>query len=222
MLYIVSTPIGNLKDITLRAIEVLKSVDLIAAEDTRHTGILCKEYGITAPLTSYFDHNESGKARELVNLLKSGKNIALVSDAGTPGINDPGYRLVSLAKAEGVPMAVIPGACAVIAALSLSALPTDRFAFYGFLPVKPGARRKKIEEAAKAGGTAIFYESPHRILKALKDIEEVLSDPQVTVARELTKKFEERLDGKASELHAHFTKHKPLGEFVVLFHVERE
>ncbi|MBF0570172.1 MAG: 16S rRNA (cytidine(1402)-2'-O)-methyltransferase [Candidatus Omnitrophica bacterium] len=135
MLYIVSTPIGNLKDITLRAIEVLKSVDLIAAEDTRHTGVLCKEYGITAPLTSYFDHNESGKARELVNQLKAGRNIALVSDAGTPGINDPGYRLVSLAKSEGVETCVIPGACAVIAALSLSALPTDRFAFYGFLPL---------------------------------------------------------------------------------------
>ncbi len=219
MLYIVSTPIGNLKDITLRAIEVLKSVDLIAAEDTRHTGVLCKEYGITAPLTSYFDHNESGKARQLVELLKAGKNIALVSDAGTPGINDPGYRLVSLAKAENVPMEVIPGACAVIAALSLSALPTDRFAFYGFLPVKPGARRKRIAQAAEAGGTAIFYESPHRLLKALKDIEEVLKDPSITVARELTKKFEERLDGKASTLLDHFTRHKPLGEFVILFHV---
>lgn len=218
MLYIVSTPIGNLKDITLRAIEVLKSVDLIAAEDTRHTGVLCKEYGITAPLTSYFDHNESGKARYLVELLKAGKNIALVSDAGTPGINDPGYRLVSLAKEEGVPMAVIPGACAVIAALSLSALPTDRFAFYGFLPVKSNARRKKIAQAAEAGGTAVFYESPHRLLKALKDMEEVLKDPVITVARELTKKFEERLDGKASELLAHFTRHKPLGEFVILFH----
>ncbi|MBF0595464.1 MAG: 16S rRNA (cytidine(1402)-2'-O)-methyltransferase [Candidatus Omnitrophica bacterium] len=220
MLYIVSTPIGNMKDITLRAIDVLKSVDLIAAEDTRHTGVLCKEYGITAPLTSYYDHNESGKSRELVEQLKAGKNIALVSDAGTPGINDPGYRLVSLAKAEGVEMCVIPGACAVIAALSLSALPTDRFAFYGFLPVKSGARRKKILQAAEAGGTAIFYESTHRLLKALKDIEDVLHDPVITVARELTKKFEERRDGKASELLAHFTAHKPLGEFVILFHIE--
>ncbi|MBF0388411.1 MAG: 16S rRNA (cytidine(1402)-2'-O)-methyltransferase [Candidatus Omnitrophica bacterium] len=218
VLYIVSTPIGNLKDITLRALEVLKSVDLIAAEDTRHTGVLCKEYGITARLTSYFDHNESGKARELVNLLKEGRNIALVSDAGTPGINDPGYRLVSLAKAEGVAMAVIPGACAAIAALSLSALPTDRFAFYGFLPVKPGARRKKILQAAEAGGTAIFYESPHRLLKTLKDIAEVMPEQIITVARELTKKFEERLDGPAGTLLDHFTRHKPLGEFVILFH----
>ncbi len=221
MLYIVSTPIGNLKDITLRAIEVLKNVDLIAAEDPRHSAGLCKEYGITAPMTSYFDHNESGKARELVNLLHAGKNIALISDAGTPGINDPGYRLVSLAKAEGIPMTVVPGACAVIAALSLSALPTDRFAFYGFLPVKPGARKKKIAEAAAAGGTAIFYESPHRLLKALKDIEEVLEDPVMTVARELTKKFEERREDKASVLHAHFTRHKPMGEFVLLFHAGR-
>jgi 16S rRNA (cytidine1402-2'-O)-methyltransferase len=220
MLYIVSTPIGNMKDITLRALDVLRSVDLIAAEDTRHTAVLCREYGITAPLTSYFDHNESGKARILVDQLKAGKNIALVSDAGTPGINDPGYRLLSLARDEGVPMAVIPGACAVIAALSLSALPSDRFAFYGFLPVKPGARVRKLAEAAAAGGTAIFYESPHRLLKSLKAIEGSLKDPVITVARELTKKFEERLDGKASELHAHFSLHKPLGEFVILFHTD--
>ena len=216
MLYIVSTPIGNLKDITLRAIEVLKSVDLIAAEDTRHTKILCNEYGVTAPLTSCFEHNEDSKAKRILELLKEGKNIALVSDAGTPGISDPGFRLVRFAKENGVPITVIPGACAAIAALSLSALPTDRFAFLGFMPVKPGARRKKIEEAARIGGTVIFYESPHRILKSLKDIEEVLGDPVVVVARELTKKFEERLEDKASALLAHFTQHAPLGEFVVL------
>jgi len=218
MLYIVSTPIGNLKDITLRAIEVLKGVDLIAAEDTRHTAILCKEYGIMAPLTSYFDHNESGKARLLLQHLKDGRKVALVSDAGTPGINDPGYRLLSLAKAEGIPMEVIPGPCAVIAALSLSALPSDRFAFYGFLPVKPGARKNKLKFAAECGGTAIFYESPHRLLRSLKAIEEALDNPVISVVREITKKFEERRDGKASELFDHFTLHKPLGEFVILFH----
>ena len=218
MLYIVSTPIGNLKDITLRAIEVLKSVDLIAAEDTRHTGILCKEYGFTAPLTSYFDHNESGKARQLVEQLQAGKNIALVSDAGTPGINDPGYRLVSLAKESGVPVTVIPGPCAAIAGLSLSALPTDKFAFFGFVPLKPGARKKKFEEARVFGGTAIFYESPHRIVKTLKSLEETMGDPVVVIAREITKKFEERIEGKAGALAAEFTRREPKGEFVLLLH----
>lgn len=216
MLYIVSTPIGNLKDITLRAIEVLKSVDLIAAEDTRHSGILCKEYGITAPLISCFEHNEMSRAAHILELLKAGKNIALVSDAGTPGISDPGFRLVRSARENGVEVTVIPGACACIAALSLSGLPTDRFAFMGFMPVKPGARRRKIEEAARIGGTVIFYESPHRLLKSLKDIEEVLGDPVIVVTREITKKFEERLEAKASALHARFTTRPPMGEFVLL------
>ncbi|MFH0753032.1 MAG: 16S rRNA (cytidine(1402)-2'-O)-methyltransferase [Candidatus Omnitrophota bacterium] len=216
MLYIVSTPIGNLKDITLRAIEVLKSVDLIAAEDTRHSKILCNEYGITAPLTSCFEHNEDFKAQQILAALKEGKNVALISDAGTPGVSDPGFRLVRLVKENGIPMTVIPGACACIAALSLSALPTDRFSFFGFMPVKPGARRKKIEEAARIGGTVIFYESPHRIVKSLKDVEEVLGDPVVVVTRELTKKFEERLEDKASVLLAHFKAHEPRGEFVLL------
>lgn len=222
MLYIVSTPIGNLKDITLRAIEVLKSVDLIAAEDTRHTRILCQQYGITAPLISCFEHNEVSRASQLLGLLKEGKNVALVSDAGTPGISDPGFRLLRLAKENGIPMTVIPGVCAAVAALSLSALPMDRFTFLGFMPVKPGVRRKKIEEAQRVGGTAIFYESPHRIVKTLKDIEEVLGDPVIVLAREITKKFEERLEDKASALHAHFTRHAPLGEFVVLLHFPRE
>ncbi|MBF0330391.1 MAG: 16S rRNA (cytidine(1402)-2'-O)-methyltransferase [Candidatus Omnitrophica bacterium] len=216
MLYIVSTPIGNLKDITLRAIEVLKMVDLIAAEDTRHTKILCNEYGITAPLTSCFEHNEDFKAKHILTLLQEGKNVALVSDAGTPGVSDPGFRLVRLVKESGIPITVIPGACACIAALSLSGLPTDRFSFLGFMPVKPGARRKKIEEAARIGGTVIFYESPHRITKSLKEIEEVLGDPVVAVTREITKKFEERLEDKASVLLAHFTQHEPRGEFVLL------
>ncbi len=218
MLYIVATPIGNLKDITLRAIEVLKGVDLIAAEDTRRTKVLCQEYGITAPLTSCFEHNEDAKAVKILSLLKEGKNVALVSDAGTPGISDPGFRLVRLIKDQGFPVTVIPGACACIAALSLSALPTDRFTFLGFMPVKPGVRHKKLEEAARIGGTVIFYESPHRIEKSLKAIEEVLGDPVVVITRELTKKFEERLEGKASVLQAHFTQHPPLGEFVLLLH----
>jgi len=216
MLYIVSTPIGNLKDITLRAIETLKSVDVIAAEDTRHTSILCKEYGITAPLTSFFEHNEQAKAGQLLQALKDGKNVALVSDAGTPGVSDPGFRLIRLAKDNGIPVAVVPGACAAIAALSLSGLPSDEFVFKGFLPMKPGQRRKAIEAAKSATGTVIFYASPHRLLKELKDIEEVLGDPVITVARELTKKFEECREGRASELHTHFSTHKILGEFVIL------
>lgn len=216
MLYIVSTPIGNLKDITLRAIEVLKSVDLIAAEDTRHTKILLSEYQINTPLTSYFEHNEKAKAENLFRQLKEGKNIALVTDAGTPGISDPGYRLVSLAKENGIPMTVIPGPTALIAALSLSGLPTDSFIFAGFLPVKSGGRRKVLESFKDESRTVIFYESPHRILKTLEDIKEVLNDPRVVVAREITKKFEEVRSGLASELLAHFEKSTPKGEFVVL------
>ncbi len=216
MLYIVSTPIGNLKDITLRAIDVLKTADLIAAEDTRHTKNLCNEYAITTPLTSFFEHNEQVKAHYLLGLLKEGKNIALVSDAGTPGISDPGFRLIRLAKESQIPMTVIPGACALLAALSLSGLPSDRFVFKGFLPVKSGARRKAFLAIKPEDGTVIFYESPHRILKSLKEIEEVLGDPLIVVTRELTKKFEERLEAKASELFTHFSLHKPLGEFVIL------
>ena len=216
MLYIVATPIGHLKDITLRAIEVLKSVDLIAAEDTRHSGILCREYGITAPLISCFEHNEEGRIAQILAALQDGKNVALISDAGTPGISDPGFRLVRAARENGLEVTVVPGACACIAALSLSAMPTDRFAFLGFMPVKPGARRRKIEEAARIGGTVIFYESPHRLLKSLKDIEEILGDPVMVVTREITKKFEERLEDKASALHARFTVHAPQGEFVLL------
>lgn len=216
MLYIVSTPIGNLKDITLRAIETLKSVDLIAAEDTRHSALLCKEYGITAPLTSFFEHNENFKAAQLLQALKAGKNVALISDAGTPGISDPGFRLIRLAKEQGIPVTVVPGASAFLAALTLSGLPSDEFTFKGFLPVKSGARRKEIAALKDASGTVIFYESPHRLLKSLKEIEEGLDDPLIVVVREITKKFEERLEDKASALLAHFTLHAPRGEFVIL------
>jgi 16S rRNA (cytidine1402-2'-O)-methyltransferase len=216
VLYIVSTPIGNLKDITLRAIETLKSVDLIAAEDTRHSALLCKEYGITAPLTSFFEHNENFKAAQLLQALKAGKNVALISDAGTPGISDPGFRLIRLAKEQGIPVTVVPGASAFLAALTLSGLPSDEFTFKGFLPVKSGARRKEIAALKDASGTVIFYESPHRLLKSLKEIEEGLDDPLIVVVREITKKFEERLEDKASALLAHFTLHAPRGEFVIL------
>jgi len=219
MLYIVSTPIGNLKDITYRAVEVLKSVHLIAAEDTRHTKILTQYYQIRTPLTSYFEHNKIQKSDYLLNFLKEGKDIALVTDAGTPGISDPGYHLIRLAQEHGIPMTVIPGATALIAALSLSSLPTHSFIFDGFLPIKSGGRRKKLEEFKNEKRVVVFYEAPHRILKTLKDIEEVLGNPVVVCAREITKKFEEVKKGRANELFEYFSKTKPKGEFVVLLQV---
>ncbi len=221
MLYIVSTPIGNLKDITLRALEVLKSVDLIAAEDTRHTRILCETYDIKTPLTSYFEHNQIKKADYLVGLLKEGKDIALVTDAGTPGISDPGYVLIAQAKKEQIPMTVVPGPVALIAALNLSGLPTDRFIFEGFLPVKEQARRKKLAALKDETSTIVFYESPHRILKSLKDIEEVLDDPIICCVREITKKFEEVKQDRASAIFEHFSKHNPKGEFVLLLNLKK-
>ncbi len=216
MLYIVSTPIGNLKDITFRAVETLKSVDLIAAEDTRHTKNLLDAYEIKKPLTSFFEHNEDRKTGEMIEMLKAGKNIALVSDAGTPGISDPGYVLIKAAKENNVPMTVIPGACAAIVALTLSGLPAHNFTFEGFLPVKSGARRNKLEEFKGQERTVIFYESPHRVLKTLEDIKEVLPESIVVCARELTKMFEEVKQGTAEELLQHFTSHPPKGEFVIL------
>lgn len=216
MLYIVSTPIGNLKDITLRALEVLKEVDVIAAEDTRHTKILLDHYQITTPTTSYFEHNQIKKGDYLLKLLKEGKSIALVTDAGTPGISDPGYHLIHLAKKNNIPVTVLPGPTALIAALSLSGLPMESFIFAGFLPVKPQARRKKLEEFKQEKRTMIFYESPYRIVKALQDIHDVLENPVVICVREITKKFEEVLEGKADELIERFKMKAPKGEFVLL------
>ena len=217
MLYIVSTPIGNLKDITFRAVETLKSVDLIAAEDTRHTKILLDHYGIHKPLISFFEHNQSKKTDDLIGLLREGKNIALVSDAGTPGISDPGYPLMEAAQKQGIAITVVPGVTALIAALTASGLPAHRFIFEGFLPVKSGPRRRKIESwKPEAGSAIIFYESPHRLLKTLKDIDEVLDNPVMVCARELTKKFEEVRKAPTQDLLQHFTRHAPKGEFVLL------
>ncbi|MBF0384976.1 MAG: 16S rRNA (cytidine(1402)-2'-O)-methyltransferase [Candidatus Omnitrophica bacterium] len=217
MLYIVSTPIGNLGDITFRAVETLKAVSLIACEDTRHTKILLDHYGIKTPTTSYFQHNEFSKGEMLLKVLKEGKGVALVTDAGTPGISDPGYKLIKLARENHVPITVIPGATALIAALSLSGLPSDSFIFEGFLPVKPKARRKKLEALTQEKRTFIFYESVHRIEKSLQDIRDVLSDPQVVIARELTKTFEEVITGKASDLLGRFAQKGIKGEMVLLF-----
>ncbi len=216
MLYIVSTPIGNLKDITLRALEILKEVDYIAAEDTRHTKILLDAYEISKPLISFFEHNQDRKTGDIIAKLKEGKKVALVSDAGTPGISDPGYPLIQAAQAEGIKIEAIPGPCAAIMALTASGLPAHRFLFEGFLPVKSGARRKQLGALNAFDGTAIFYESPHRLLKTLTDIEAELPEAVVVCARELTKKFEEVKKGSAKELREHFEKNPPRGEFVLL------
>ena len=215
MLYIVSTPIGNLKDITLRALEVLKSVDLIAAEDTRHTKKLLAHYNIHTPLTSYFEHNKFVKGPYLVEQLKQGKDIALVTDSGTPGISDPGYRLIQFAIQNNVALTAIPGPSAVINALVLSGLPSDRFIFEGYLPVKSGARKKRIKEISGEKRTVIFYESPHRLIKSLQDIQEILGEREIVLLRELTKKFEQIIRASAASILAHFQKHKPRGEFVI-------
>src|SRR3989338_7558667 len=186
------------------------------AEDTRHTGILTKHYKIETPLTSYFEHNEAKKSEYLLKLLKEGKDIALVTDSGTPGISDPGYRVIKLAQDNNVPITVVPGATALIAALNLSGLPAASFVFEGFLPVKSQARRKKVESLKEEARTIICYESPHRLIKALKDIREVLNNPYVVCAREITKKFEEVKRGTCIELIEHFEKVKPRGEFVIV------
>lgn len=216
MLYIVSTPIGNLKDITLRAIEVLKNVDLIAAEDTRHTKILTSRYEIKTPLTSYFEHNKITKGDYLIRLLKERKNVALVSDAGTPGISDPGAHIIGLAIKNGIPLVGIPGPTAFVLGLIISGAPTDRFIFEGFLPAKSAARRKRLSQFKDEKRTVIFYESPHRILRTLYDMLETLGDIRISVMRELTKKFEEVLRDKVSVLINNFEKTRPKGEFLVV------
>ena len=216
MLYIVATPIGNLKDITLRAIETLKKVDLIAAEDTRHTQNVTREYQITTPLTSYFEHNKITQGRHLLELLKQGKDVALVSDAGTPGISDPGFHLIRLAIDNRIPVTVIPGPTAIIVALVLSGLSTHKFIFDGFLSNKRTARIRRLKELSKEKRTIIFYESPHRMVACLEDILEVMGDRDIVCARELTKKFEEVRREKVSQSLQHFKAHKPKGEFIIV------
>ena len=216
MFYIVSTPIGNLKDITLRAIETLKSVDLIACEDTRHTKILLDEYGIKTPTTSYFQHNRFAKGEYLLGLLKQGKNIALVSDAGTPGILDPGYHLINLAIEQNIPITAIPGPAAFINALVLSGKPAHDFIFAGFLPNRTLARQNCLKELVKQKRTIVFYESCHRILATLEDIHKVFAGREIVVVRELTKKFEEVKRGPAEEILSSFQRVSPRGEFVVI------
>jgi 16S rRNA (cytidine1402-2'-O)-methyltransferase len=205
-LYVVATPIGNLEDITLRALRILGEVDQIACEDTRHTRKLLDRHGISKPLVSYHEHNERTRAEEILAELQAGKTIALVSDAGTPLIADPGYRLVAEARARGVTVSPIPGASALVSALSASGLPTDSFVFGGFLPAKKTQRRKVLEGMKGYSATLVFYEAPHRILEALDDIAEVLGARRVTLARELTKIHEEFLTGEALELRDSLSK----------------
>lgn len=202
-LFIVATPIGNLEDITFRAVETLKTVDMIAAEDTRHSGKLLSHYGITTKTTAFHDHNEKDKANLLISWLKSGKNIALVSDAGTPLISDPGYAIVNLCREQGIDVITIPGACAAIAAVSCSGLPTDNFTFMGFIPVKQKAKQDFLSKINELSGTAICYESPRRIVDSVQAIVEHLGeDTQLVFAKELTKTFETFFSGSAAELLA--------------------
>ncbi len=215
-LYLVSTPIGNLEDITLRALRTLKEVDVIAAEDTRRTSNLLKFYDIQKPLTSYYDHNKERRAGELIQKLKTGKSIALVSDAGTPGISDPAYYLVRIALREGIRVIPIPGPSAPIAALQVSGLPPDRFAFEGFLPRKKGRRESRLKELREEERTILLFEAPHRLLATLRCILEVLGDRNAAICRELTKKFEEVLRGKVSELIRELEKRRPRGELVIV------
>lgn len=214
-LYIVSTPIGNLGDITLRALETLKRVDVIACEDTRQTAKLLAHYDIRQPLISLHDHNERQRAPELVERLRSGQSVALVSDGGTPLVNDPGWWLVHCALEAALPVEWLPGAAAFVGALVVSGLPADRFVFEGFLPPKPGARRQRLESLKSESRTVILYESPHRLLKTLRDIREILGDVPIACARELTKLFEEVRRGPVSDVLAHFERQPPRGEFVL-------
>lgn len=216
-LYIVATPIGNLGDITLRALETLKSVDIIAAEDMRVTRKLLSHYGIEKRLVNYREHNEIKQAEALVSLVREGKNIALVTDAGTPGISDPGFRIVKRAQQEGVKVVSIPGPSALIAALSISGLPTDSFVFFGFPSKKPGKRKKLFKSAGEYPHSVIFYESPFRVLKSVRDMRETLGNRDIFIARELTKKFEETFSGAIDRAIAWLEAKKSIkGEFVII------
>lgn len=216
MLYVVATPIGNLGDITLRALDVLKSVDLIAAEDTRHSGILLKRFGIKKPFISYHEHNEAARTAELAERLLRGQNVALITDAGTPGLSDPGLRLVRECIQRELPFTVIPGPSSILTAVLGSGFSTEKFSFHGFLPVKSGQRERELRAAAERRETVIFFESPYRLSKTLAACTDVMPDRQLCVARELTKKFEEFRRGTASELLAHYQAHPPKGEIVLV------
>lgn len=214
-LYLVATPIGNLEDITLRALNVLRNAVLIAAEDTRQTQKLLRRYDIHTPTVSYHEHNKLSRVNVILEALAQG-DVALVSDAGTPALNDPGYELVSAVLAAGFPVSAVPGPAAPIAALIVSGLPTDAFLYLGYLPRRVAERRKRLEEIAAQSYTLIFLETPHRLLEALADIEDVLGNRRVAVARELTKLHEEVFRGTVRQAREHFTRQEPRGEFTLV------
>ena len=216
MLYVVATPIGNLGDITLRAVEALKSADVIAAEDTRHSGLLLKHLEIKKPFVSYHEHNEAARTAELVERLGRGENVALITDAGTPGLSDPGLRLIRECIKRELPFTIIPGASSILMALLGSGFSTDKFSFRGFLPVKSGQRERELRAATERDETTIFFESPYRLTKTLAACIDIIPKRQLCVARELTKKFEEFRRGAASELLAHYQAHRPKGEIVLV------
>jgi 16S rRNA (cytidine1402-2'-O)-methyltransferase len=215
-LYIVATPIGNLEDITLRALRILREVDLIAAEDTRHSRKLLTHFGISQQLTSYFDHNKNIKGALILDKLRDGMSVALISDAGTPCISDPGYQLVRDAVNSGITVIPIPGPCAAVAALSASGLPTDSFTFEGFLPNRSGKRREKLLKLKDESRVLIFYEAPTRIVASLGDILETMGDREVVVAREVTKVYEEFLRGRISHVLERLSERKIKGEIVLM------
>ncbi len=216
MLYVVGTPIGNLGDITLRALEALKSADVIAAEDTRHSGNLLRHFEIRKPLVSYHEHNEAMRTAELSERLASGENVALITDAGMPGLSDPGARLIRACIERGLAYTIIPGASAILTALIGSGFALDRFCYRGFLPPKSGGRERELRAAAERDETTIFFESPHKIAKTLAACAEIMPQRRLCVARELTKKFEEFRRGTAAELLAHYEAHPAKGEITLV------
>jgi 16S rRNA (cytidine1402-2'-O)-methyltransferase len=212
VLYLVATPIGNLDDITLRALQVLKSADVIAAEDTRHSGHLLRHFDIRKPLLSYHEHNEAMRAAQLAERLAAGQTVALITDAGMPGLSDPGARLIRKCLEENLPFSVIPGPSAILTALVGSGFSMERFCFRGFLPVKSGQRERELRLAAERDETSVYFESPYRLLKTLVACAEIMPERMLCVARELTKKFEEFRRGRAAELTVHFEAKPPKGE----------
>jgi 16S rRNA (cytidine1402-2'-O)-methyltransferase len=216
MLYVVATPIGNLGDITLRALEVLKAVDVVAAEDTRHSGLLLKHFAIKKPFVSYHQHNEAGRTVELVERLARGETVALITDAGTPALSDPGIRLIRECISRDLPFTIVPGASSILTALVGSGFANDKFSFRGFLPVKSGQRERELRRAAESEETTLFFESPYRLLKTLQTCSSIIPDRQLCIARELTKKFEEFRRGTAAELLRHYEAYPAKGEIVVI------
>lgn len=215
-LYLVSTPIGNMGDITLRALETLKQVDLVACEDTRHSGILLKRLNLKKKLISYHDFNEARRASQLLTKIKQGMSVAVITDAGSPGISDPAYRIVQAAISNSIDIVPLPGATAIIPALTASGLPTDRFFFEGFLPHKSAARKKRLEKLKNLDSTIVFYESPHRLQKSLGDMQEVLGDRKACLAREISKRYEQFLRGRTSDIQNAITDKPVKGEIVLV------